>query len=79
MFCEYSNIFGKPGEGIHSIRLFNIAIIDVIFTIFAVYLINLWTGGNNFILILIVLIVCGIIFHRLFCVRTTVDKLLFNQ
>ncbi len=79
MFCEYSNIFGKPREGIHSIRLFDIAIIDVILTILAAYLINLWTGVNNFILILIILFVFGIIFHRLFCVETTVDKLLFKQ
>jgi hypothetical protein len=78
MFCKYSNIFGIPGKGIHSIRLFNIAIIDLIFTILAAYLINIWTGVNNFILVLIVLIMSGIIFHRLFCVKTTIDKLLFN-
>ncbi len=78
MFCEYSNIFGKPGEGIHSIRLFDIAIIDLLFTIFGAYLINIYIGENYFFLILIVLIVLGIIFHRLFCVRTTIDKLLFN-
>ena len=33
MFCNYSEIFGKVGEGLHSYRLFNVAIIDVIFTI----------------------------------------------
>jgi len=79
MFCEYSNIFGKPGKGIHSIRLFDIAIIDVIFTILIAYLINLlWFEGNNFLLILLVLFICGIIFHRLFCVNTTINKILFN-
>lgn len=78
MFCEYSNIFGKPNEGVHSIKLFNISIIDVIVTIIFAYLINTLTLSNNFLLIFIVLIVCGIILHRLFCVRTTIDKLLFN-
>jgi hypothetical protein len=79
MFCEYSNIFGKPNEGLHSIRLFDIAIIDVILTIMAAYLLNIMLNGNNFILILIVLFISGIILHRLFCVRTTVDKYLFGS
>lgn len=79
MFCEYSNIFGKPNEGLHSIRLFDIAIIDVILTIMAAYLLNIILGGNNFILILIVLFASGIFLHRLFCVRTTVDKYLFGS
>jgi hypothetical protein len=79
MFCEYSNIFGKPNEGIHSIRFGGLAIIDVIFTIGAAYLIDNWTGGENFVLILIILFVCGIVLHRLFCVKTTIDKLLFGQ
>lgn len=75
MFCEYSDIFGEPGQGIHSIRLGNLAIVDVIFTISAAYLINNLIDGENFISILIILFGCGIVLHRLFCVRTTIDKL----
>lgn len=78
MFCEYSDIFGKPNEGIHSIRFSGLAIIDVIFTIGAAYLINYLIGSENFVLIMIILFICGIMLHRLFCVRTTIDKLLFN-
>jgi len=78
MFCEYSNIFGKPNEGIHSIRFGRVAIIAIIFTIGVAYLINNWTGRKKFILILIILFISGIIFHRLFCVRTSIDKLLFE-
>ena len=33
-FCKYKDLFGKPGEGVHSYRIFNIAIVDVILTIF---------------------------------------------
>jgi hypothetical protein len=33
MLCEYSDIFGKPNQGIHSIRIFDIAIVDVLLTI----------------------------------------------
>jgi len=76
MYCEYSNIFGEPNQGIHSIRIFNIAIIDVLLTIFAAYI-----GSNifniSFIILLILLFIIGIICHRLFCVKTTIDKLLF--
>ena len=31
-FKEYSTIFGKPNEGIHSYRIFDLAIMDIIFT-----------------------------------------------
>ena len=33
MLCQYKDIFGKVGEGIHSYRFFNIAIADVLLTI----------------------------------------------
>lgn len=77
MFCKYSNIFGEPSKGIHSIRLFNIAIVDVIFTILIAYPISKYLS-MDYIVILILLFVCGIILHRLFCVKTTIDKLLFG-
>jgi hypothetical protein len=77
MFCEYSNIFGEPGQGIHSIRLFNIAIVDVIATIIVAYPISEYFS-IDYTITLISLFVCGIVLHRLFCVRTIVDKLLFE-
>ena len=33
--CKYKDIFGKPNEGVHKHRLFNIAIVDMSFTIIA--------------------------------------------
>ena len=41
MLCKYKDIFGKVGEGLHSYRLFNIAIVDVISTIFVAYLLKM--------------------------------------
>jgi hypothetical protein len=79
MFCEYKDIFGKPGEGIHSFRIFNISVVDVLLVIFAAYLIQLAVPSFSFIYILIILFVFGILVHRLFCVSTTIDKLLFND
>ena len=74
--CKYKNALGEPGKGIHSYRLFGVAIMDVIMTIIAAYIISYFTN-YNFTYTLIFLFILGIILHRLFCVRTTIDKLLF--
>lgn len=79
MFCKYKDIFGKPSEGIHSIKIFNISVIDVLLTIFLAYIIQSFVPSFSFIFILIILFVFGIFVHRLFCVRTTIDKLLFDN
>ena len=80
MFCEYKNIFGEERKGAHSYRLFNIAIVDVIMTIISAYLIHYFIFPNiHFLKILLILFLLGIILHRLFCVRTTIDKLLFPK
>ena len=74
--CKYKNALGEPGKGIHSYRLFGVAIADVIMTIVAAILIS-YFFKLSFIKTLLVLFLTGIVLHRLFCVRTTVDKLLF--
>lgn len=76
VFCKYKNFFGEPGKGIHSYRVFGIAIVDVIGTIIVSAIIS-YFSGFNFIHISIFLFCLGILLHRMFCVRTTVDKLLF--
>jgi hypothetical protein len=76
MFCQYTNIFGQVGTGAHSYRIYNIAIVDLLFTIIAAYIYSMYTS-YDFINVLLVVLIIGIIMHRLFCVRTTVDKLLF--
>ena len=35
--CKYSDIFGKSRTGIHSYRVFDIAIVDVVLTIILIY------------------------------------------
>ena len=74
--CKYKDILGKPGKGIHSYRFMGVAIVDVIMTIIGALLIS-FLINKPFLLVLIVLFVLGIILHHLFCVRTTIDKLLF--
>ena len=75
--CKYANIVGEPGTGVHSIRLFNIAIVDVLVTVLAAYIISK-KFHKNFKVVLIVLFISGIIAHRVFCVRSTVDQILFG-
>ena len=77
VLCEYSDIFGKPNQGVHSIRIFDIAIVDVLLTVLIAYMISIYFN-KSFIIILLVFFICGIILHKLFCVKTTVDKILFK-
>ena len=78
MKCIYKNSLGKVGEGIHSYRIFNIAIVDVFFTIAFGYIIKSYIPKYNINIIILYLFITGILLHRIFCVRTTIDKLLFN-
>ncbi len=74
--CKYKNALGVPGKGIHSYRLFGVAIADVIMTIIAALLISFFFK-TNLMYTMICLFLLGIVLHRLFCVRTTIDKVLF--
>ena len=76
--CPYKNILGKPNEGVHSYRFANIAIVDVIMTIIAAFIISA-VFAISFWKVLGVSFLLGIVLHRFFCVRTTVDKLLFTN
>ncbi len=81
--CKFKDIFGKPGTGVHKYRLFNIAIVDVIFTLIGAYYLHkkIQKTHPNIKLyqVVIFLFICGIVLHRLFCVRTTIDKLIFRN
>ena len=54
--CKYKDIFGKVGEGPHSIRLFYIAIVDVIGTLVLAYFLNNYLK-KNFTLIFLLLMI----------------------
>ena len=76
--CKYKDVFGLPNEGIHNIRVFDIAIVDVLLTIVVAFLVS-YFFKINFLYSLVGLFGLGILAHRFFCVRTTVDKLLFDK
>jgi len=76
--CKYKDIFGKPNTGAHKYRLFNVAIVDVLLTILLAYGISMFFKFP-FLYTLGFLFIIGIFIHRIFCVRTTVDKLIFQN
>ena len=83
--CAYKDIFGVPGTGLHSYRIMNIAVVDVLSTLILAFVIHQFILESwlniHWISIWWVIIICfisGILIHHLFCVRTTVDKLLFK-
>jgi len=71
ILCNYKNIFGKPNEGLHKYRLFDIAIFDVIGTIIIIYLIY-YIFNYNIIYITIIILFITTILHTLFCVKTKI-------
>lgn len=78
MNCQYKDLFGKVNEGFHSYKIFNIAIIDVLLTIIFAVIISHYST-IPLLNMMLILFVISMILHRLFCVRTTVDKIIFVQ
>lgn len=74
--CKYKEAFGKPGEGPHKYRILNFAIFDTLLTVLLAFVIA-YFSGVSLLYVIPFTFVLGIIVHRLFCVRTTVDKILF--
>ena len=74
--CKYKDALGIPNQGLHSYRFLNLAIVDGIMTFLAAILLS-YFFKISLLYTSIFLFSLGIILHRLFCVRTTIDKLLF--
>ena len=79
MLCEYKDILGIPREGVHSIRIYDIAVIDVLFTFIGAYIIKRYMYKDiKYKKILVRLFLLGIIMHKIFCVENTVNKMIFG-
>ena len=76
--CKYKYALGIPGQGVHSYRFMNVAIVDVGMTIVAAFLIS-YFFKFSFWIVLLSLFVLGIILHKMFCVKTTIDQLIFGE
>lgn len=88
--CHYRDALGRPRQGIHAPRMGSMARNDWLLTIAAALVITAlvsrsrsMTRGSEqlflFVVILTVLEGLAIVAHRLFCVRTTVDRWLFSD
>lgn len=85
-FAKYSEIFEKPNEGVHSDRLLGMARVDLLGTMGIAGIISVITSYylkenylKIFIILFLFLFLTGIIFHRLFCVDTAFNKLIFGK
>ncbi len=74
--CKYKDIFGKPGEGIHRFRIYDFSVVDILVALLGAYLISYFSGVSMKYVIPFTFVL-GVIVHRIFCVRTKVDRMLF--
>ena len=75
--CKYKDIFGKPREGAHSYRIFDLAIVDIVATyILAIFISKYTTYQTN--QLFIILMISSVFIHKLFCVETTLTKMVFE-
>jgi hypothetical protein len=74
--CAYSEILGVPEKGIHSYRLLGVAIVDVLLTVIFAFAVS-YMFSIPILFSMVGLFLLGIVLHRLFCVRTTIDTILF--
>lgn len=77
MLCPYRHIFGKEREGVHAMRLLDFAIVDVALTVVGAYLIAQYFS-ISFPITLLCAFSAGIIMHRLFCVNTKLNTIIFG-
>ncbi len=73
---KYKDIFGKPGTGVHSYRIFGLAAVDIFATVLGAFIIWKISGYKSFWIVLATVFLLGIILHRIFGVKTTVDVFL---
>jgi hypothetical protein len=75
-FCKYRHIFGIEKEGVHQYRLLNVAIVDTVLTMLFAFALALYFKVS-FLFVFFILLVIATLLHRLFCVETTLTKIVF--
>lgn len=74
--CQYANIFGKPNTGVHVHRFLGFASVDLFLTIIIGIIIS-YMFDVSIIWTIIILFLLGIVVHKLFCVDTTLNTLIW--
>ena len=75
--CQYKDILGIPGKGFHSHYGFGFAILDLIATLIIAYYISKHYK-YKFYHIFGGLMLLAIFLHKIFCVKTVLNNLLFK-
>ena len=78
---DHKDVFGAPMTGVHSIRMFGVAIVDVAFTFIAGFVLAYIFGLNlrQCCLLILVLFALGVVIHRVFSVNTRVNVAIFGK
>ncbi len=80
--CQYKDVLGRPKEGFHRPRFMGFAAYDLFGTLAIAAIIAIFfyrkTLLISFIVISIILLLLGIFLHKLFCVETTLNKMIFG-
>jgi hypothetical protein len=78
MLCKYRDILGKPKTGIHSLRLFNIAVVDVVGMVILACATSILLNQPMWLTTLTWLLL-AILLHLIFGVNTTINKMIFGE
>ena len=81
--CRYRDIFGESKKGVHSYRVFDIAVVDVLLTIIAAWLLGEYeVYGYKFDGWVNILFIMSVVLHKMFCVKTKmtyiVDSIMYD-
>lgn len=71
--CQYSDVFGKPREGLHLFRIpyVDLALVDVVLTVIGVRMIQkIFFRRYNYFILLFITFMLSLLLHWMFCVRT---------
>ena len=77
MSCRYADLLGVPGQGFHELRVCGLAALDVVGTVGLAWILH-HVSRWSMAVCLVIMVAVGILCHRVFCVRTVVDKVLFG-
>ena len=78
MLCKYRDVFGKPNTGFHSIRLLDVAILDVIGTLLIAWATSALFNAPLWLTIFLWFAI-AVFMHRIFCVNTTINKIIYGE
>jgi len=79
-FNKFWWLLGPPRWGPHSYRIFNISLADLFLAFLLAWVFQIYLfPETHYLIVLFGTFLLGIGLHRLFGVRTTVDKLLFKR